>query len=288
LAKRFFSDWLGVLRHLLLEIGDDRVFFVAAGIAFYALLALFPALAALVALYGFFTDAATIYNHIGFLMSLLPAGAADLIGDHIHRLVAQGDNRLGLTFLSSFAISLWSANAGMKALFDGLNVVHERPEDRSFLVLNAQSLVFTLGTLVVALLSIAAVIGAPIVLAMVGYRASAGLIIGWMRWPALFLVTLVWVETLYVYGPSLPYRRWRLLSAGSVFAVLLWLAGSIGFSWYVAAFGTYNQVYGSLGAVVGFMTWIWLSALAVLLGAEINAELGRRREFNLPRRPSTR
>jgi membrane protein len=252
-------------------INEHRVLAIAAGVAFYSLLAIFPALAALVSLYGLFANPHTITDQLNQAVGLLPGGAIDVIHNQLVRVASQRQGTLGLTFLVSLCISIWSANSGVKALFDALNVVRGESEKRSFLKLNALSLAFTTAAILFVIVAMSAVVVLPIALNFVGV-SGAGLLPN-LRWPALFLVTTIGLALVYRYGPCCQPLRWRWVSSGSVFAAILWIGASALFSWYTASFGSYNKTYGSLGAVIGFMTWLWISVIVILLGAELDAAI---------------
>jgi membrane protein len=160
-------------------------------------------------------------------------------------------------------------------MFEGLNVVYDTQEDRSFLRLNGISLTFTLGAIAMVIVALAAIVVIPAVLAFVGLSGSSGTLINLGRWPILSAIIILGIGLLYRFGPSRIPPSWRWVSVGSVVAAALWVAASALFSWYVANFNSYNETYGSLGAVIAFMVWIWISASIVLLGAELNAELER-------------
>ena len=266
------KGWKDVAIRTYLEFNKDRVLSVAAGVTFYTLLSLFPAIAALVTCYGLFADVNVINDHLASLRGILPDGAIDIVGDQVKRIAAKGGGTLGLTFFTSLVLSLWSANAAMKAMFDALNVVYEEQEKRSFVMLNLRSLTFTIGALLFVILALVAIVVLPVVFNFIGISGGAWLIAA-VRWPGLVVVLLGGLSLLYRYGPSRERARWRWVGVGSVVAGLLWLVASLLFSWYVSSFGNYNETYGSLGAVIGFMTWIWISSTIVLLGGEINAEI---------------
>ncbi|WP_375453869.1 YihY/virulence factor BrkB family protein [uncultured Methylobacterium sp.] len=266
------AGWKDVAVRTYLEFNKDRVLSVAAGVTFYTLLSLFPAIAALVSSYGLFADVNVINDHLASLQGVLPSGAIEIVGEQVKRIAAKGGGTLGLTFFTSLVLSLWSANAAMKAMFDALNVVYEEDEKRSFVMLNLRSLTFTVGALVFVILALVAIVVLPVVFNFIGISGGAWLIAA-LRWPALVVVLLGGLSLLYRYGPSRERARWRWVGVGSVVAGLLWLVASLLFSWYVSSFGNYNETYGSLGAVIGFMTWIWISSTIVLLGGEINAEI---------------
>jgi membrane protein len=255
------------------EIGNDRILAVAAGVTFYALLALFPAIAAFVSLYGLFADPGTINDHLASLAGLLPGGAIDVIGDQVKRITSKPGGTLGLAFFSGLAISLWSANAGMKAIFDALNVAYGESEKRNFIWLNLQSLAFTFGALVFLAIGVTVVVVVPVALNYLGLGSLGEWLIRIGRWPAMFVIILLALAVLYRYGPSRDLPRWRWVTPGSILAAAGWIIFSMLFSWYVGSFGSYNETYGSLGAAIGFLTWVWLSTTIVLVGAELNAEI---------------
>jgi membrane protein len=255
------------------EVSKDRILLVAAGVTFYVILAIFPALAAFVSIYGLFADPATISGHLGLLSNLLPGGALEIITEQVNRLVSQGRSELGLKLAFGLAISLWSANAGMKALFDALNVAYQEEEKRSFIKLNAISLLFTLGALIAGLVALFTIIVIPVALQVLGLGAGVETAVSLVRWPIIAVLVLVALALLYRYGPSRDTAKWRWVTWGSAVAAALWLVFSVAFSFYVSRFGNYDATYGSLGAAIGFMTWIWLSTAVVLVGAELNAEL---------------
>lgn len=265
--------WRDIALRVYGNIARHRILAIAAGVAFYSILAIFPAIAALVALYGLFADPGRIAAHVEALSGLLPGGAIDVIRDQMMRVASHRDGALGLTFVVGLAIALWSANAGMKAMFDALNVVYVQEESRNFVKLNAVSLAFTTGGVLFIVLALAAVVVLPVVFKFVGLDRMTELIAQVARWPALLLAVTLSLALVYRYGPSRDRPRWRWISWGSVFAALAWMVASMLFSWYAANFGKFNETYGSLGAVIGFMMWLWVSAVVILIGAEVNAEM---------------
>lgn len=252
---------------------DDRLVSVAAGVTFYLLLAMVPGIAALVSIYGLFADPGTMRDHLNSLSGLLPGGAVDVVGEQIGRIAGQGRATLGTAFATSLAISLWSANAGTKALFDALNVAYDETEKRSFVRLTLVTLGCTVGAVVFLMIALAGVVVVPVVLNALGPGPAVDLILRVARWPILLAIVAIGLAALYRYGPSRDEPRWRWVTWGSAFASLGWLVSSLLFSWYAASFGSYNETYGSLGAVVGFMTWMWISCVVILLGAKLNAEM---------------
>ncbi|WP_375456298.1 YihY/virulence factor BrkB family protein [uncultured Methylobacterium sp.] len=266
------SGWKDIGLRVFHDISENRLVSVAAGVTFYVLLAIFPAIAALVSIYGLIADASTINDQLQSLSSMMPSGAVEIIGEQVKRINEQGNATLGITFFTGLALSLWSANGGMKAVFDALNIVYEERESRNFFWLNLRSLGFTAGALLFIVLALAGIVVAPIAFKFVGLSDQAWLL-SLLRFPVLLVVVLGALALLYRYGPSRDAPRWRWVTWGSAIAALLWITASVLFSWYVSNFGSYNKTYGSLGAVIGFMTWIWISTIIVLIGAEINAEM---------------
>ncbi|MBB3948894.1 YihY/virulence factor BrkB family protein [Aureimonas jatrophae] len=266
------AGWLDILWRTYEEFSRDRLMLVAAGVTFYVLLALFPAITALVSIYGLFTSRADIAEQVNSLSAFLPGGATAIIGEQMTRLSSQPDQKLGFGLLLGLGIALWSANAGMKTLFDAMNIVYEEEEKRSFVRLTLVTLGYTIGTLIVLILLLAAVVVLPVILKFLHLGSIESWLL-WLRWPVLLLLVALALSVVYRNGPSRRAARWRWISPGAAVAALLWVAFSLLFSWYVQNFGSYDETYGSLGAAIGFMTWIWISTIVVLLGAELNAEL---------------
>jgi membrane protein len=267
------SGWKDIAWRTYDEIGNDRLLAVAAGVVFYGLLALFPAITALVPSYALFAEAATIGKHLAFAAALMPAGAFGIVEEQIDRITQAGGGGLSVAFIVGLLVAIWSANAGMKAMIDALNVVYDEEEKRSFVRLNLISLAMTLVLLSFLLVAVGAVVVLPLVFAWLGMEGSAEWELALLRWPAIMLVISVGLAMLYRFGPSRQDAQWRWLSVGAVVATLLWVAGSALFSWYLSNFANYNETYGTLGAGIGLMMWLWLTSIAILVGAEINAEI---------------
>jgi len=268
-----WAGWKDIFWRTYEQTGEHRLLAVAAGVVFYSLLALFPAITALVSLYGLFASPASISEHLSSLSGLLPAGAFDIFQEQVTRITQNGGGKLGLAFLLGLGMALWSANAGMKAIFDALNVVAEEKEKRGFIKLNLVTLCCTIGGLVAILLAIGLVVAVPLLLGHLGLGRFGELLIEVLRWPVLLLVMIVGLAVIYRYAPSRTEPRWQWLSVGSILAAILWLASSALLSWYLSNFANYNATYGSLGAAIGLMIWMWISAIVILLGAELNSEV---------------
>ncbi len=268
-----WRGWWDILHRTYLGTAQHRLLAVAAGAVFYEILAIFPGITALVSVYGLFAGGAQIRHHLVLLATIVPAAAIDIVGDQIDRISAKGGGNLSLTFLLSLAFSLWSANAGAKAMFDALNVIYDEDEKRGFVRLNALSLLFTGGLIVFLLIAIAAVVAAPLIFSRFDLAHAGILSVAVLRWPLLFAIVTLGLSILYRFGPSRRPAKWRWVSLGSIAGALAWLIGSAGFSWYLGHVADYNATYGSLGAAIGLMMWLWLSAIVVLLGAQLNAEV---------------
>jgi len=268
-----WQGWKDILVRTYEQFNQDRLLAVAAGVVFYGLLALFPAITALVSSYALFAKPSTINDHLSLLSEVLPAGAFDIVKDQVGRVLAKGDLKLGTAFVGSFLLAVWSANGGMKAIIDALNVVYDETEKRGFFKLNAVSLAFTFGGLIAVLVAIGAVVALPIILSVIGLGSITDALFRIGRWPLLVVMMLFGLAVLYRFGPSRRSPQWRWLSVGSVFATLTWLAGSGLLSFYLANYANYDATYGSLGAAIGLMIWMWMSTIVVLLGAELNSEI---------------
>jgi membrane protein len=268
-----WTGWKDILWRTAYQVSEDRLLAIAAGVVFYGLLALFPAVTALVSCYGLFAKPDTINDHLSFLEGVMPAEAFSIVQDQIARVVAKGQAGLSFGFAVGLGIALWSANAGMKAVMDALNIVNEEHENRGFVKLNLVSLAFTIAGLFAVLAAVAAVVVTPLLLSEVGMAGLTETIVRFLRWPVLTLGMLLGLSVLYRYGPSRRAAKWEWISFGAVFATLTWFAASAALSFYFANFANYNATYGSLGAAIGTMTWMWMSAIVILFGAELNSEI---------------
>lgn len=265
--------WFSILGRVWREIDEDRVLLIAAGVTFYLLLALFPALAAFVSLYGFVADPRTIADHIAYLGGMLPSGGLDLIRTQLDALATQDQRALSVGFLIGLAVALWSANSGVKALFDAMNVAYGEREKRSIIVLNLWSGLFTLGAIMVGIVLLVAVGVVPAALSLLRIDRWTEIIVSTARWPITLAFVWTGITLIYRFGPSRERAKWRWLTWGATLATLVWLAVSAGFSYYLQNFADYNATYGSLGAVIGFMIWVWLSITILIVGAELNSEM---------------
>lgn len=268
-----FAGWKDIFWRVYNQITEDRLLAVAAGVVFYGLLAIFPTVTAFVSIYGLFADASTVQSHVALLSNFAPPEVVGPIQEQIYRVATTRSVDLSFAFIFSVLLALWSSNAGMKAVIDALNVAYDETERRSFVKLTLISLAMTVGAIFAALVGVGAVVVFPIVLSYLGIESAGETIVSILRWPVLLAALLLGLAVLYRFGPNRTTPRWEWLSVGSVFAAVAWIVGSFLFSYYLSRFANYNATYGSLAAGIGLMMWLWLSAIIVLLGAELNAEI---------------
>lgn len=269
------AGWLDILRRVKEGMTRDHVSMVAAGIAFYALLALFPAIVAVVSIWGLLFDPQQIAQQITSVSHLLPQEAADIIRQQAEQASAGAGTGMGLAALGGLLLTLYSASKGMRGLMEGLNIIYGEEEKRGLVKMTLMTLLLTVGAVVMTIVALGAIAVIPALVRALGLDNVVGTSINLARWPLLLFVVMLALGLLYRYAPDRDRPRWQWLSVGSVVAVLLWIAGSIGFSIYVRNFASYNETYGSLGAVIILLMWFWLSAFIVLMGAELNSEMER-------------
>lgn len=269
LGKRGWLDTLARVKH---EVQDDNLPIVAAGVAFYAFLALIPALSALVSTWGLFADPQTLASQLGMLRGLLPAEAYTLIEDQMKRITETSDGALGWGLFVSIVLSLWSAKKGIQAIVTATNMAYDQTEDRGFIKKTALTLGLTFGAVVMTVIMCGVIVALPTILEVVGLHGATQLIITLVRWPLVAAVVVGALALLYRWSPNRKSAMWRWVLPGAILATIGWLAASAAFSFFIANFGNFNETYGALGAVVVLMLWFYLSAFVVLLGAELNSE----------------
>jgi membrane protein len=263
--------WWDILVRSWKELNEDHLGLISAGIAFYGLLALFPALAVTVALVGLFTQPSDLVAILSEVSRFAPREATEIIIGQFTEIAGSRSSGLGLTALFGLVLALWSASRGMMSLIEGLNVCYDEDEKRGIVMLNLEALALTIIAIAGFIVGIGAAVGIPAVLA---FSDADGL--GWLpmlRWPILAAGVAFGLAVIYRYGPSRENARWRWLTPGAIAGTLLWVAGTALFSWYASSFASYNQTFGTLGGAVVLLMWLWLSAYAVLIGAELNSEI---------------
>jgi len=267
------TGWKDILWRLYHEINDDRTFLVAAGVTYYMLLALVPALSVFVSLYGLFNDRSTIGAHLTLLMGVMPSGGIDILKDQLTRLTSTPNTTLSLTLVISLVVALWSASSGIKALFDAMNIAYDETEKRNFFALNLLALAFTIGAAFAAIVFLSVVVVMPAVLNALYIGKGFEWLIQGLSYLLMIVLMFAGVGAIYRWGPSRQQAKWRWLTPGAILTVVITALVSVLFSWYAANFGNYNATYGSLGGLVGMLTWMWLSITILLIGAELNSEV---------------
>ncbi|MGR3496929.1 YihY/virulence factor BrkB family protein [Citreimonas sp.] len=265
--------WFAVLRRVFVHIGTQHIGLMAAGIAFYGLLAIFPAITAAVALVGLVYDPAVLASEAGWLLALLPEAAQVLIDDQLRKVASAESGSLGLAALVSLGVALWSASNATGSFIEGLNVINDEKETRGFIALRLMTIALTVAILLGLSAAIVIVAAIPALLAIFGQTGFVQTLAMILRWPAMFLIGILGIAILYRHGPDRRSARWRWLTPGAFTGCLFWVLGTVLFSYYVQNFASYNEVFGTLAGAIILLTWLWLSAFVVLLGAQIDAEL---------------
>jgi membrane protein len=265
--------WRDVLWRVWAQIGKDNVSMIAAGVAFYSLLAIFPAITAFVSLYGLFADPSQVQQQVNLLGQVIPSDALDLISGQLRSVASAGNQRLGISALIAILLALWSAGAGVRALMTALNIAYQEEEKRGYIRFYVLAFAFTVGLIAAAMLALLVVVALPVVLQFLPLGGLAQVVITGLTWLILASMVLLGLGVLYRYGPSREPAKGRWVSWGAAVAVLLWLLASLLFSVYAANFANYSATYGTLSAVIALLMWFWLSSFAILVGAELNAEM---------------
>ncbi|MCE0504581.1 YihY/virulence factor BrkB family protein [Roseivivax sp. GX 12232] len=275
--------WWQILRRVYADTIDDNVLVIAAGVAFFGLLAIFPAVTALISVAGYALDPTDVANELDELATLLPENAALIIQDQVIQVTGASETANGLLSLFSLLLAIYGATRGVKTLMAGINVAYGERERRGFLRLNLTAYVLTVVLIFGVLVSLAMMIGTPAALAFLGLSRHAETLVFLAQFSLLAAMSVGGLAFLYRYAPSRRAAKWRWVLPGAVLSTFLWMLGTSGFSVYAQNFASYNETYGALGGVIILLTWMWLSAFIILLGAEVNAEL----EYQT-RRDSTR
>jgi membrane protein len=268
------SGWKDVLVRLKAQLKEDDLPLLAAGVAFFALLALVPTLVAVVSLYGLVADPSDVQRTVDDTLQAAPTEVRDLVSSQLERVIDSSPSGLRVGVFVGLAVALWSASSGMKHLMGALTLAYDEVDDRRFLRLRGLALLLTVGAIVMALLALAGMV-VPEGLEDAGSMGTLRTVLQLARWPVLAVVVVLALSVLYRWAPDRDAARWRWVSPGALLATAVWLVASIGFSIYTANFGSYNETYGALGAIVVLMLWLYITAYAVILGAELNCELER-------------
>ena len=274
---RLPSGWGGILAKLWADLDRDNISVIAAGVAFYGLLAIFPGMSALISIYGLVADPVVIEGQVTALSGVLPQDALKLLSDQLHSLIAAPPAKLGLGLIVSLALALWSAMSGTGALMRALTVAYEEDDRRGVIGFYGRALALTVGIGGFGLVSLFLIAVVPASIELLPVPAVWRDVVGLIRWPVLAGIVVIALGLLYRFAPARQTPCWHLLDPGTIGAALLWLVGSAGFSFYVERFASYNKTYGSLGAVVVLLMWFYVSVYIVLAGAELNSAIEKAR-----------
>lgn len=277
------TGWIDTLKRVRAEAKNDNLALIAGGVAFYAFLGMFPALAAIAAIYGLVAEPAQVQQQVQSLGGVLPSGVQDIVRTQLQRVSQTSSSTLGWGVAVSIALALWSASKGTAGMIKALNVAYDEEEKRGFFKLKGVTLLLTLGAILAVVLAVALVVALPAVLGFLGLGSGARVAIQIARWVLLVALVVAGLSVLYRLGPSRDAPRWQWTSPGAILALVLWLAASVAFSLYVSNFGSYNATFGSLAAVAILLLWFFISAYVVLLGAEVNAEAERQTRHDTTR-----
>jgi membrane protein len=291
-SKLGASGYRDAVRASVQQIQQSNLALISAGVAFFSMLSLFPALAAVIAVLGLISDPELVVAQLEEMRSLLPPDVFTIINDQVVSLVTSSSNKLGRAGVLSLLLALWSARAGVGAMITGLNSVYNR-RNRNTAKHYLRALLLTVALIGVGITSLISLVVIPLILAFFPLGAVGTFLIDALRWIVTILVLFGGIGLLYRFGPNGKTARFKFLSAGAVVAVVFWVIMSIGFAYYVTNFGNYNQIYGSIGAVVAMLIWLWFSSFLVLYGAALNAQIEQRmargargqEEHDLPVKP---
>ena len=272
-SKMPFSGWKKVILRVKDEIGENNVSIVSAGVAFYAFLAVFPALAALVSIYGLAMNPESIQNQLSQVSDMMPKQAYEILKDQLQGLTETPGSALGWSMAIGILFSIWSANKGTKSLFTGVDIAYDTANDRGFIKQNVLTLGFTFGAIILLIISMSLIVAWPALVDQVGLPSSLENLINWGRWLLLALVVVWFLGMIYKYAPYKPAPDFKWVLPGALLATFLWLIASWGFSYYVSNFGSYGEMYGSISAVVVMLLWLFITSFIILLGAELNSEI---------------
>lgn len=265
------SGWKKILIRVKNRIGEDNLTIVSAGVAFYAFLAIFPAIMALLSIYGLAVDPQQAEQQLGQISGMMPKEAFSIIKERVENILSTPGEALGWSTTLGILISLWSANAGTKSLFTGIEIAYDTKKKRGFIKQNALTLLFTIGFILTLIISLTLIVIFPAIVHAIGLPENIDRLISWLRWPLLAVIVILVISLIYKYAPfrKSPKINWVII--GAAVATIVWLVASWGFSYYVSNFGNYGEMYGSISAVVILLLWLFITSFIILLGGELNA-----------------
>ena len=274
-SKISFSGWKKIAFTIKDKIDENNLGIVSAGVAFYSFLAIFPAIMALVSIYGLAVSPTQIEQQLAQIGSMIPEQAFGIVEERLQEFISTSGSTLGWGMAFGILFSIWSANKGMKSLFKGVNVAYATRSKRGFIKENALTLLFTFGAIIQIILSMALIVAFPAIVGEFGLPKNIEILINWLRWPLLAITVGCFLCVIYKYAPQRTNPKLKWVIPGALVATILWLIASWGFSFYVSNFGSYGEVYGSIAAVVIMMLWLSITCFTVLLGAQINSSSER-------------
>ncbi|MFT6667978.1 MAG: membrane protein [Cognaticolwellia sp.] len=263
------ANWWQITKRVMHKVEQDNMSLIAAGVAFYFLLAMFPLLAALVSMYGLFTDQQTLLQHMSLLVGVIPEQSREILEAQIESLLATDNSALSVGFVFSFLLAIWSGGKGSVALITACNISYKEGETRSFFKMIIVRTMLTLATILTMLLMLLMIVIIPFALSMLDETSQS--LLSWVTWPILLILFNLSLASLYKYAPHRASAKWRWTTPGAVLATLFWLVGSYFFNLYITEYASYNETYGSMGGVVILLMWFYVTAFTILLGAAINA-----------------
>ena len=272
-AKISFTGWKTVLKRVIDQVSENNISIISAGVAFYSFLAVFPAIAALVSIYGLAMNPQSIQDQLSQISGMMPQEAYAILKTQLENLVSTSGSALGWSMAFGILLSLWSANKGTKSLFTGVDIAYDSINQRGFLKQNALTLVFTFGAVVLLIISMVLIVAFPALVGLIGLPTGIENLIGYGRWILLAAILIWFLGEVYKHAPYKKIPKFRWVFPGALLATLLWLIASWGFSFYVSNFGSYGEVYGSISAVVVMLLWMFLTSFIILVGAELNSEI---------------
>ena len=264
--------WLDIIRRVYQRLDEEHISILSAGVAFYAMLAVFPALAAVVSMYALIADPSDVQAHFERVSAFMPGDVSQIFNDQLIALADKEQEGLGFGLISSLLIGIWSAHRGVDALVRAVTIAYKEKEDRNFVKLNALTYLMTLGAVVLVVLAIALMVGIPVIINYLPFSGWVSALSGMLGWLFFIGVAVFSISVLYRYGPPRRPAKWRWVSPGAMAATVLWLIGSMLFSYYASQFGSYNETYGTLSAIVVLLTWFFVTSFSLVLGAALNAE----------------
>lgn len=267
------DGWKDIAKRVKAEVKDDNVPLLSAGVAFYSLLALFPALVAVVSMYGLVADPQQVGKQLKSFTKAMPSQAADLIITQVRTIAGSSSGALGVTVILGILVALWSASSGMKWLMSALSLIYDEREDRKFVKLRGMALALTVGASLALVISIGLIAAGPSLARALGLGSAGVLAVNILKWPLLMALVIAGLTIVYRYGPNRNTAKWAWVSWGSGIAAVIWLVASAGFAVYASLAGSFSKNYGSFAGIVVLMLWLYLTVLAILIGAEINSEM---------------